>query len=187
MQNRIRQIRKSRGLTLDQVARACKPATTAQTIGRLETGTRTLSVDWLNRIAAALGVESGALLALEGDTAIPVAARLTADGALALTRKEEASAPSPAPDGLEMRVEAGIGDYRHGDRIWLARIGPEDYAGALNRDVLAPRPAGRFLFGRLIGREDGRIQLLPLAAGARQQVLADPPWIAVAETLIRRL
>jgi len=63
----------------------------------------------------------------------------------------------------------------------------------MNRDVLVPRPAGRFLFGRLIGRdaptgkESGKLQLLPLGAGARQTVLADPPWLAVAAKLIRSL
>jgi len=43
-------------MTLDDVARRCDPPTTPQTIGRLETGTRTVSVGWLNRIAKALGV-----------------------------------------------------------------------------------------------------------------------------------
>ena len=56
MSNRIRDIRKAKGLTLADVAAACTPPTTAQTIGRLETGTRTLSLVWLNRIADALGV-----------------------------------------------------------------------------------------------------------------------------------
>ena len=50
----IREIRRARGLTLEEVAARCDPPTTAQTIGRLETGTRTVSIKWLNRIAAAL-------------------------------------------------------------------------------------------------------------------------------------
>ena len=58
MITRIREVRKARGLTLDDVARRCQPPTTPQTIGRLETGTRTVSVGWLNRIARALGVEA---------------------------------------------------------------------------------------------------------------------------------
>ena len=44
MQSRIRDVRKAKGLTLADVAARCKPATTAQTIGRLETGTRVLSL-----------------------------------------------------------------------------------------------------------------------------------------------
>ena len=52
----IREVRRAKGMTLDEVAQRCVPPTTAQTIGRLETGTRTVSVGWLNRIANALGV-----------------------------------------------------------------------------------------------------------------------------------
>ena len=52
----IREVRKAKGLTLQDVAERCSPPTTPQTSGRLETGTRTVSVGWLNRIADALGV-----------------------------------------------------------------------------------------------------------------------------------
>jgi hypothetical protein len=72
-----------------------------------------------------------------------------------------------------MTVSASTGDYRAGDEIWLERLEPEDYAHALNRDILVPRPAGRFLFGRLIGREDGKLHLLPPGAGGRQSVVAE--------------
>jgi hypothetical protein len=55
----------------------------------------------------------------------------------------------------------------------------------MNRDVLLPRPAGRFVFGRLIGREEGKLHILPLGAGQRQMVVSNPPWAAVATRLIR--
>ncbi|MCH8347963.1 MAG: helix-turn-helix domain-containing protein [Proteobacteria bacterium] len=58
--SRIREIRKQKGLTLQEVAGRC--GTTAQTIGRLETGMRTLSLDWVNRIAKALGVPRQAIV-----------------------------------------------------------------------------------------------------------------------------
>ena len=62
MITRIREVRRARGMTLDEVAKACVPPTTPQTIGRLETGTRTVSVGWLNRIATALGVDAADLV-----------------------------------------------------------------------------------------------------------------------------
>ena len=62
MINRIRDIRKEKGMTLADVAAACEPPTTAQTIGRLETGMRNLSLGWMNRIAKALGVEAAELV-----------------------------------------------------------------------------------------------------------------------------
>lgn len=187
MINRIRDVRRARNLTLDDVARRCEPPTTAQTIGRLETGTRTLSIDWLNRIAAALEVESGALVSTAAAADLPVVALLAADGARALTTTERVLPPMPGESLIALRVTASSGEYRSGDVLWLRRVEQADIACALNRDVLVPRPAGRFVFGRLIARDGGRMQILPPGAGTRQQVVSDPAWLAVAETLIRAL
>ncbi|MEI9927582.1 MAG: helix-turn-helix transcriptional regulator [Sphingomonas sp.] len=183
----IREVRRAKGLTLDDVARRCDPPTTAQTIGRLETGTRTVSVGWLNRIAAALGVEAADLVTLPDRPEIAVAAVLDGVGAQAPRRAATVVPPHAEPDLVAIAVAGGIGDYRAGDEIWCERLAPADYARALNCDVLVPRPAGRFLFGRLIGRDDGKLHLLPPGAGGRQQVVADPPWIARAIRLIRVL
>lgn len=183
----IREVRRAKGLTLDDVARRCQPPTTAQTIGRLETGTRTVSVGWLNRIAAALGVEAADLVRLPERSDLPVAAVLGGEGAHA-PRRPSAVVPPRAEGGMiAVTVAASVGDYRAGDAIWCERLSPDAFGTALNRDVLVPRPAGRFLFGRLIGRDEARLHLLPLGAGARQQVLADPPWIARAVRLVRTL
>jgi transcriptional regulator with XRE-family HTH domain len=187
MITRIRDVRKARGLTLEQVGALCQPPTTAQTIGRLETGTRTVSVKWLNRIAAALGVTSAELVDMPGQESVAVAALLGPDGARAPTRPLFFIAPAAIGSLIGIQVGGSIGDYRTGDQIWCNRIAPADFATALNRDMLLPRPAGRFLFGRLIGRDGDRLHLLPLGAGSRQMVMADPPWGAVAVQLVRKL
>jgi transcriptional regulator with XRE-family HTH domain len=187
MITRIRDVRRAKKLTLQEVADRCDPPTTPQTIGRLETGTRTVSVGWLNRIAKALGVEAADLVTLPERDDIPLAATLEHDGAHAPRREGVAVPPAASPGLVALTVSAGVGDYRNGDEIWLNRLAPEDYASALNRDLLVPRPAGRFVFGRLIGREGARIQILPLGAGGKQQVFDDPPWAAVAVRLIRSL
>ena len=193
MITRIREVRRARGMTLDDVGRACDPPTTPQTIGRLETGTRTVSIGWLNRIAAALGVEASDLVD-HGDRAdLAVAAILGAGGASAPKRTGIVVPPRPKAGQVAVTVTASIGDYRTGDEIWCDMLQPEAFATALNRDVLVPRPAGRFLFGRLIGREasasgnGGKLHLLPPGAGGRQSVVADPPWLAVAVRLVRGL
>jgi transcriptional regulator with XRE-family HTH domain len=183
----IREVRRAKGLTLDDVARRCSPPTTAQTIGRLETGTRTVSVGWLNRIAAALQVDGADLVRLPDRPEIAVAALLDGNGAQAPRRAATVVPPRAEPGLVAVTVNGGIGDYRAGDEIWCAMLAPEDFARALNRDVLVPRPAGRFLFGRLIGREEGKLHLLPLGVGGRQQVVADPAWIARAVRLVRPL
>ena len=187
MITRIREVRRARGMTLDDVAKACDPSTTPQTIGRLETGTRTVSVGWLNRIAAALGVEAQDLV--EGGEAsdLKVAALLGPNGAAAPRRAAIVVAPKTSEGQLAVVVSGSVGDYRSGDEIWCEILAAEDYAQALNRDVLVPRPAGRFLFGRLINRDDEKLQILPLEAGGRQQIVANPAWLAVATKLVRSL
>ena len=183
----IREVRRAKGMTLDDVAQRCVPPTTAQTIGRLETGTRTVSVGWLNRIAAALGVDAADLVRLPDRPDIAVAALVDAEGAHAPRRPSTVVPPRAAPEMVAVIVAGSIGDYRAGDEIWCERLAPEGFVAALNRDILVPRPAGRFLFGRLIGREGGMLHILPLGAGGRQQVVADPPWIARAIRLVRAL
>jgi hypothetical protein len=84
-------------------------------------------------------------------------------------------------------VEASAGEYRTGDQIWLRQIGADDFARALNRDVLAPRPGGRFSFGRMIDRDGERVAILPPGIGQRQVVIDRPAWLGVAEMLVRRL
>jgi len=174
-------------MTLDDVARKCDPPTTPQTIGRLETGTRTVSVGWLNRIAKALGVDAQDLVQAGEAAQINVAAVLGPGGAVAPKRAAIVVPPRIDEGQIGMLVAASVGDYRSGDEIWCDTLQPSDYGLAVNRDVLVPRPAGRFLFGRLINRDDEKLQILPLEAGGRQQVVANPPWIAVASKLVRSL
>ena len=187
MITRIREVRRARGMTLDEVGKACSPPTTPQTIGRLETGTRTVSVGWLNRIAAALGVDAADLVDHPDRAELPVVAVLGANGAAAPKRTALVVPPKAGTGQVAIIVTASVGDYRAGDEIWCERIDPDNFARALNRDVLIPRPAGRFLFGRLIGREDGKLHLLPPGAGGRQSVVTDPPWAAMAVRLVRAL
>lgn len=199
--NRIRDIRKAKGLTLADLAAACQPPTTAQTIGRLETGTRQLSLGWMNKIAAALGVEPASLMRAEAAAPAQIVAELGAAGPEALTAPREALlptalAPGEGPAPLVLAVTASSGEYRSGDLIWLRPVADDDgespltplaLARAMNRDCLVPRPGGRFAFGRLIDAKDGKVGLLPPGAGQKQVVVDNPAWIAVAFMLVRAL
>lgn len=196
MTNRIRDIRKAKGLTLADLAAACSPPTTAQTIGRLETGMRQLSLGWMNKIAAALGVDPASLMRDEAAAPAQIVADLTAAGPQALTAPREALAPNalaaedgPAP--LVLAVTGSVGEYRPGDLVWLRPLplegGENAINRAMNRDCLVPRPGGRFAFGRLIERDGARVRLLPPGAGQKQVVVDNPPWVAVAFMLVRAL
>lgn len=190
MINRIRDIRRQKGMTLAEVAAACDPPTTAQTIGRLETGTRNLSLVWMNRIGAALGVDPELLVKGEQREPTSVVARLTESGAEALPSPRDAILPIELDDSgalVCLAVDAPQGEYRTGDQLWMRQHPPEDAPKLINRDVLAPRSGGRFAFGRLIDRQGTMIGLLPPGIGQRQIVVDRPAWLAVAEMLVRKL
>jgi transcriptional regulator with XRE-family HTH domain len=192
MTNRIRDIRKAKGLTLADLAAACDPPTTAQTIGRLETGMRSLSLTWMNRIAPALGVDPASLMRADTTAPAQIIAELGAHGPEALTAPREALLPSElagedAPAPLVLAIRDSVGEYRPGDLLWLRQLDQNDISGAINRDCLVPRPGGRFAFGRLIDRRGTLIGLLPPGAGQKQVVVDNPAWIAVAMMLVRPL
>jgi transcriptional regulator with XRE-family HTH domain len=191
MINRIRDIRREKALTLADVAARCSPPTTAQTIGRLETGMRQLSLAWMNRIAAALEVEPEVLVRAHAEEQPRVIARLLETGAEPLLHPRDAILPTQlGGEGalIAILVESSAGDYRAGDQLWLRQHEDESAWGRfLNRDVLVPRPGGRYAFGRLIDRAGRRVAVLPPGLGQRVVVVDKPAWLAVAEMLVRKL
>ena len=194
MINRIRDIRKAKGMTLAHLAEACDPPTTAQTIGRLETGMRNLSIKWMDRIAAALGVDPETLVRSDNTEQAMVVATLHSSGPEALTKQREAVLPTELASGdtdaaahMVLSIEESVGEFRPGDMLWLEQLAPDNAARAINRDCLVPRPGGRFAFGRLIDRKGTLVGILPPGAGQKQQVVDNPPWIAVAQMLVRPL
>lgn len=190
MINRIRDIRKSKGMTLADLAAACNPPTTAQTVGRLETGMRNLSLKWMERIGRALEIDPELLVRSDQSPRSNVVASLRASGPEALASPREAILPTDlVGDGamIVLAVVESAGEYRPGDLVWLRQIAPDAAAQAINRDVLVPRPGGRFCFGRLIDRQGTLVGVLPPGSGQKQQVVDNPPWIGLAEMLVRRL
>src|SRR5262245_10881067 len=87
MKNRIRHFRRKQNFTLKDLADAV--GTTPQTISRLETEVMTLSADWLERLAQALGVHPTELLEAPDRPDIPVLGTLGAQGALSRVTPDE--------------------------------------------------------------------------------------------------
>ena len=190
MINRIRAIRKEKGMTLADLAEACDPPTTPQTVGRIETGMRTLSTKWMDRMAKALGVEPELLVRGEDTEATQVVATLGERGPEALAKPRDALPPTAmggAGGLMVLAIDYPHGEYRPGDQLWLREMDPEDAARAVNRDVLVPRKNGRYAFGRLIDTSGDKVGVLPPGHGEKQQVVEGPAWIAVAEMLVRKL
>jgi hypothetical protein len=173
------------GLTLEEVGQRCDPPTTAQTIGRLETGTH--AVAWLDEPhRPGAGVEAAELVQLPQDTrSSPSPRTLARKAQREATRVEQALTARPNEDMLAVRVTSSIGDYRAGDEIWCRRI-ETDWAAALNRDLLVPGRRAAFLCAPA-QRRWREAPSAPLGTGQRQQVVSNPPWAAVAVRLIRTL
>jgi transcriptional regulator with XRE-family HTH domain len=187
MRSRVRAIRKSKNLTLADVAARCTPPTTPVTIGRLETGARTLTLPWVNRIAQALDCSPVELLAPDDEPEIPVAAIADADGAYAPTNPQIFAPPAPSGSPIGLLIESDTGEWRANDQLWLDQLHPEDFDKAIGRDVLVPRPGGRFAFGRMVSLDSGIVRIQPHRAGARGINIAQPAWVGVPRQLIRRL
>ena len=150
-------------------------------------GIRTVAV-YSDADAKALGVDASDLVAAGKDSAeLAVAAYLGRNGAIAPRKSAIVIPPRPQGDQMALVASSSVGDYRAGEEIWCDTLGPTEFGRAMNRDVLVPRPVGRFVFGRLINRDEERLQILPLEPGGRQQVVTNPPWIAVASRLVRAL
>jgi hypothetical protein len=116
---------------------------------------------------------------------LKVVAVLGPEGAHSPSKEAIIVPPRISDNEVAVLVSASLGEYRSGDELWCEILNAEDFSRALNRDVLVPRPAGRFLFGRLINRDPEKLHVLRLDSGGRQQVVPLPAWIAIVRKIIR--
>jgi transcriptional regulator with XRE-family HTH domain len=187
MLNRMRVIRKDKGMTLEDVALRCDPPTTPQTVGRLETGHRTLSLNWINRIAAAMAVDPSRLLEEEQTEGIPVVATLRNGEASPTAEGVRRSPYNPSASAVIAMVESAVGDYRTGDELLFEVVSPKRYSTAVDHDVLVRFGSGKIVFGRLVEHEPGGFTVIPLRAKQKSQPINGPDWLAVVKLLTRRL
>lgn len=158
MLTRLREIRKAKGLTLQQVAERATPPTTAQTIGRLETGVRTLSVGWIDRIAAALEVAPEELIALPDGGDINIWGAVGSDGKISdadgyFRMQLEVQEP------VALRIDHNQGSYLEGDTLICSAKLPQDWGDALGKDCVIEDGEGKRYFGKLTRYTDGAADL----------------------------
>lgn len=186
MRTRIRHFRKARGLTQTELAEAL--GTTAATVSRLETADMTVSTDWLERLAEALGVNIRDLLGGEAGSLV-CQAELRCGGRVATLAAGLPISPSLAEDAREplaFRVAEDMGAYQAGDMLIADRMQAEDADAMLGRDCVASDMDTRRCFGRLVEARGARCVIVPPEAGAAAIVLDEADWIAPIVTLIRR-
>lgn len=186
---RIRELRKARGFTLQNLAE--KVGTTAQTIQRLETDNMSVSVDWLQRIAPALGVDPSLLL----DATSPVRGvrylgELGIDCVIKSARRlEDGLVPIDVPgkDPVAVRLTVRLGPYETGTLLIADKLDREDHETADGRDCLVELQGGPLLFRRIVAGRDGLTALVPYEAAGRVDRNLRLAWIAPVLMSIRYL
>ena len=187
--NRIRQMRLRRGMTLKEVADAIRPEpTTPQTIGRLEKGVRTVSIDWLTKIAEVLDCHVADLIEDPTSPNIPLVGAALSDGHVHVVRDTGVEMRPPAHNPVAVRISDTAGAYREGDIVICNRTDGPDLSASLGRDCVVRTGGGETLFGRLtIGRKDGTYSLAPPRHGAAVRYDLTLDWAAAAVMLVRNL
>jgi transcriptional regulator with XRE-family HTH domain len=159
MNTRVREIRSARGLTLAELAKAV--GTTPQTIQRLETGRLTMSLDWLTRIANALGLQPSDLLPAR----VRYLGDLTADGTI-LSLPDADPVPLlaievPGSDPMAVKLVERLGPYDSGTILVADKIDRIEEGKADGRDCLVGTASGQLLFRRLVVGGDGIAAYVP--------------------------
>ncbi|MEM6682202.1 MAG: helix-turn-helix transcriptional regulator [Pseudomonadota bacterium] len=187
MKNRIRALRKARGWTLADLAAHIGPEQpTPQTIARLETGTRTLSITWLERIARALEVSPQELLTLSKGPSSPIVATLGKTGLTAVKVPPEIDLTVIAEDPVAIEFETTKGRYSAGDILVFDRL--EHSEVQFLDEALVKTQSGEILFGSLFpAGPDRHAMLASPAPHASLHSITKPQWIARAVCLTRRL
>jgi hypothetical protein len=150
-------------LTLDELAKQVRPPTTAQTIGRLETGARKTTLDWLYKIADALDVHPSELVDFGGKDEIPVLGMLTQGGQIAPAGTESLHLRARARNPVAIKIAHAFGDFAVGDTLVCETVEGDDLESCLGKDCVVVTTQGERLFGRLIrGTAEGRYTVVAL-------------------------
>jgi len=186
MLTRLREIRKTKGLTLQQVAERADPPTTAQTIGRLETGVRTLSVGWIDRIAAALEVAPEELIALPEGGDIDIWGAVGNEGKISaadgyLRMQLEVHEP------VAVRIDHNQGSYLAGDTLICSAKMPQEWGDALGKDCVIEDGSGKRYFGKLTRYEGGAADLACHTASGGITTKINVVMLAVAVYQLRSI
>jgi transcriptional regulator with XRE-family HTH domain len=182
MKNRIRHYRRQRQMTLKQLAQSV--GTTPQTVSRLETEVMTLSTDWLERMAQALGVHASDLLDTPDRPDIPILGFLGANGAL--TRPSDGdrlifSVRTEHP--IAIRLTAAYGPYRSGELLVGTKLEGGEMAKGIGRDCICCLAGGKLVLRRLVRGDAGSFTLVSLAADG--EVLYNQELLWAARVIVR--
>jgi transcriptional regulator with XRE-family HTH domain len=181
MRTRIREFRKARDMTLKQLAD--KIGTTPQTVQRLETATMTVSMEWLEKIAAAFAVEPADLIGRSSGGQIPFLGSIGAQGYLHAPKADAMEFfrfDVPADDPVAARFEITLGSFEAGTVLIGNRLRGVDMHNAHGLDCIVGLPSGVVLFRWVIRGQGETWTLVPHDRKADVQYDQTVVWIAKA-------
>ena len=157
--NRIAELRQARGLSQEDLAK--RAGTTNQQVGRLEAGTRRLTVEWMGRIARALGVAPAELLPSGAKRMIPIVGHVGA-GAEVIPLDEgaidEVECPwsELAPSTVAVRVRGDSMAPAYYDRALIYyEATSTDYRHLLGKECVVALADGRRFIKQLRRTQSG--------------------------------
>lgn len=187
LNNRIRHVRKSKGLTQAQLARLV--GSTAATISRLETTDMTLSTKWVERLGVALDILPGDLLITPNYVIhIPTLGEFDGTGIL-----QNHSPPSQQLTPVQLLFEntlgaslsVDIGPYKAKDFV-VARLVPyEQLALLLGKDCIFRDLSGVIHLRKLIAIDGKMLTLEDIATQISLSHVDQFDWVAVLLFSIR--
>lgn len=150
--NNIADLRKAKGWTQEQLAEAI--GTTINNLGKLERGARRLNQDWIDRIAAALGCEPGAIFGVAAGASTSDSRSFVASRPLDMGRAPDqlptrsAYADAGAVQLRRVNLELAMGDGTSLED-WIEEM-PYDFDASKLREITST-PTRRLLIGKGIG------------------------------------
>jgi len=166
LRTRLRELRKSHGWTLADVAE--RLGTTPQTISRLETNVMTVSTDWLQKFANLFGVSAAELISEAGTAAIDVIGTAARDGRIGGAGAGQLPLPLSLDDAVAVRAAENIGPYRAGTYLIATKLAGRNIAAAKGHPCICETAQGARWLARLIEGVDGTFTLVPLDDGEVQ-------------------
>lgn len=168
-------------MTLQELAEIV--GTTPQTIQRLETNNMTVSVDWLFRIADALGLSPADLLQCHAQRRmLSYLGDLGQDGMVkpfsGAGEHPIIDVSLPCDDPVAVKVTAPLGPFADGTILVAERLDRTRHATADGRDCLVALAGGELIFRRLVMNGDGTKAYVPYTDHAKVERDLDIDWIA---------
>jgi transcriptional regulator with XRE-family HTH domain len=188
MTTKIRQIRKLRGFTLQNLAD--RVGTTPQTIQRLETNKMTVSIEWLERIGLALGQSAASLLTSYAAPGIRLVGDLDASGTVKPIRGQAAriiAVSVPGDDPMAVKIATRFGPHEAGTILIASRLADSRRADADGRDCLIELVGGKLLYRRIVHAKGGTTAYVPYDDQSGVERNLDIAWLAPVVMTVRYL